>query len=179
MRRRNWRSLCTVTRQGTVRNSMPRSRAMTPNSTPSVASTSSMRKSDSRGSSAPASSLEISSNAVSSSSAARSELSMRSTARSVLPSWSALAERRGEQARRVQRLQQVVAGRCEEAGLGEVGGLRVGLGVAQCALDAVAQLDLAAQPAVDLGKLAGAVLDPLLEGVEGFLRRPCWARAAP
>jgi hypothetical protein len=70
---------------------------------------------------------------------------MRSIARTRLGVVLALAQRGGEQARRVQRLQQVVAGRREEAGLRQVGRLRIALGLAQGALDAVAQLDLAEQ----------------------------------
>ena len=80
-----------------------------------------------------------------------------------------LGERRGEQARGVEGLQQVVAGGGQEAGLGGVGVLRHLLGLAQGLLRLGAYPVLLAQGRVGLGERQGALAHPLLQSLVGLL----------
>jgi hypothetical protein len=85
---------------------------------------------------APVSSREMSSSAPNISSTASSEASMLPTARRVLAAALARDQRGDVEPRGVERLQDVVAGGGEEAGLGDVGLLGLGLGAAELGVEA-------------------------------------------
>ena len=137
--------------------SRPFSRASGANSTSSRCSNSSMRKSAISGFIAPVSSREMSSSAVKISSTASSEASMFCTRSASSPAALALDQAGHVKPRRVERLQNVVARRGDEARLRDVGVVGFGLGA----------LELGIEP----GQLAGALAHAALQRRIGALQR--------
>ena len=119
---------------------------------------------------APASNLEMSSRVPSSASTLSSAPWMRPTNSRSLSGSGSFGERGDEQPCRIQRLQQVVAGGGEEAGLAEVRLLRVGLGQPQRLLDCRALEDFLTQLAVQLGQLGSSLDDAPFQTLLRFLK---------
>ncbi len=113
----------------------------------------------------PASSLEISTRVPSEVSTSSRELLTLRTSGTVCR-LAALQQCAGEQPRRVERLQQVMADRGEELGLRQVGLLGLALGLAQARLDPAALIDLAQQLVVERGQFGGALGAPAAPGAD-------------
>ena len=118
---------------------------------------SSMRKLRNSGRNAPVSSRDMSSSAPKISSTASSEASILSTSARVLAAALALDQAGDVEPRRVERLQDVVARRGEELGLGNIGGVGLALG--------------AGERGVEPRQLLGALLHAPLQRLVGALQR--------
>lgn len=89
----------------------------------------------------------------------------------------ALEQRTGEQPRRVQRLQQVMADRSQELGFRQVGLLGLALGLAQTRLGLAALFDFAQQLVVEAGQFGSALAHPLLQVLIRLVQRLCGVAA--